>query len=86
MKKKLLVLTMLMALAMSISSLSTQATSNGEKDKGYINVSTTANTEIAPDVAELAFAIKTSDNKSMQKATLMNKDISEKVYTILKEF
>ena len=66
--------------------MSSQAgTQINEKERGYISISTTANTEIAPDVAELSFAVRTSDNKSMQKATLMNKDISEKVYNLLKD-
>ena len=58
---------------------------NNEKDRGYISISTSANTEIAPDTAELSFSVRTSDNKSMQKASLMNKDISEKIYNLLKE-
>jgi uncharacterized protein YggE len=56
-----------------------------EKERGYISVSTSADAEIAPDIAEISFSVKTSDSKSMQKATLMNKDISEKIYTMLKE-
>ena len=56
-----------------------------EKERGYISISTSANTEIAPDTAEISFAVKTSDTKSMQKASLMNKDISEKIYNLLKE-
>lgn len=69
------------------SMVSTQAISQGNNDKerGYISISTSANTEVTPDVAEISFAIKTNDTKSMQKASLMNKDISEKIYNILKE-
>lgn len=64
---------------------STQAvtTSNGV-EKGYISVSATANSEIAPDTAELSIAVQTFDTKSMQKATIQNKEISEKVINILK--
>ena len=63
-----------------------QAYSNStEIERGYISVNTNANAEIVPDVAEISIAVVTYDNKSMQKATLMNKDISEKVYNILKE-
>ena len=69
---------------MSASMLTTQAVQNAEKEAGYITISTSSETEIAPDTAELSFAIKTSDNKSLQKASLMNKDISEKVYNLLK--
>ena len=60
-------------------------TQSGEKERGTISISTSAEAEVAPDVADLSFAVVTTDNKSMQKATLMNKDISEKVYNILKE-
>ncbi len=52
-------------------------------DRGSISVSTSANTEIAPDVAELSFAVRTTDNKSMQKATQMNKEASDKVLSVL---
>ena len=60
-------------------------TQSGEKERGTVSISTSAEAEVAPDVADLSFAVVTTDNKSMQKATLMNKDISEKVYNILKE-
>ena len=84
MKKTILMITILSILAGGM--LATQAgTQNGEKEKGYISISTSANTEVAPDVAELSFAIKTADTKSMQKASLLNKDITEKIYNILKE-
>ena len=53
-------------------------------EKGVISVNTNANSEIAPDTVEISFAVKTSDIKSMQKATLLNKEISDKVYTELK--
>jgi uncharacterized protein YggE len=52
-------------------------------DKGTITVNVTADTEIAPDTAEISFAIKTSDLSSMQKATALNKEISEKVFSEL---
>ena len=69
---------------MSASMMTSWAGQNNEKESGYITISTSSEAEIAPDTAELSFAIKTSDNKSMQKASLMNKDISEKVYNMLK--
>lgn len=53
-------------------------------EKGYIAVSTNANAEIVPDIAEISIAVQTHDSKSMQKATLQNKEISEKVITELK--
>lgn len=84
MKKVLVVMTVLSLFA-GCASLSTQAvTSEGTKDRGYISVNTSADTEVSPDVAEISFAIKTSDTKSMQKATAQNKEISDKVYSELK--
>lgn len=53
-------------------------------ERGYISVNTSANAELAPDVAEISIAVKTYDNKSMQKATLQNKEISEQVIATLK--
>ncbi len=68
------------------SMLATQAvTQTVEKEKGTISISTSSEAEVAPDTAELSFSVKTTDSKSMQKASLMNKDISEKIYNILKE-
>ena len=62
----------------------TPAISANNDDKGYISVNTTANTEVSPDVAEISFAVQTFDSKSMQKATVENKNISEKVLNELK--
>lgn len=62
-----------------------QAYSNSvEIEKGYVSVNTSANAEIVPDVAEISIAVVTYDNKSMQKATLQNKEISDKVIATLK--
>ena len=84
MKKTLAALTVLGLIA-GASSLSTQAvTADNSKDRGYISINTSAEKEISPDIAEISFAIKTSDSKSMQKATALNKEISEKVYNELK--
>ncbi len=52
-------------------------------NKGTISVNVSTDTEIAPDTAEISFAIKTSDLSSMQKATVLNKEISEKVFSEL---
>lgn len=83
MKKCLIAIAVLSILTGSI--MTTQAVTTSEKERGYISISTSSNTEIAPDVAEISFAIKTSDTKSLQKASLMNKDISEKINNIMKE-
>lgn len=83
--KKILVVITVLSLFAGCASLSTQAVTNeGTKDRGYISVNTSADTEVSPDVAEISFAIKTSDTKSMQKATAQNKEISDKVYSELK--
>jgi len=83
MKKMLIAITVLSLFA-GCASLSSQAVTPESKDRGIISVSTTADMELAPDVAEISFAVKTSDAKSMQKATQLNKEISEKVYNELK--
>lgn len=84
MKRTLIAITVLSLLTGSM--MATQAGTQGnEKERGTISISTSAETEVAPDTAELSFAIKTTDNKSMQKASLMNKDISEKIYNLLNE-
>ena len=83
--KKLLTTIAILGLFAGCASLGTQAgTQNTDKERGYISLSTSANTEVAPDVAEVSFAIVTSDTKSMQKATVQNKEISDKVLSALK--
>ena len=79
--KKILLSTVIVSLILGCAS--TQAITSGI-EKGYISVNTSATTEIAPDVAEISIAVQTFDNKSMQKATLQNKEISEKIITELK--
>ena len=83
MKKTLVAITIL-SLFIGCTNLSSQAVSTEQSDKGVISVNTSANTEVAPDVAEISFAVQTQDNKSMQKATQMNKEISDKVFAQLK--
>lgn len=81
--KRILVSLMVISLFMTGAVLTGQAV-NTEKERGYISLSTSADMEVAPDVAEISFAVVTSDNKSMQKATAQNKEISDKVYALLK--
>lgn len=81
--KKALVILSIISLFAGCATLSSQAV-GVEKERGKISVNTNAETEIAPDVAELSFAVKTSDLKSMQSATVENKKISDKVFTELK--
>ena len=53
-------------------------------ERGYISVNTDAEVSLAPDIAEVSIAVITDDTKSMQNATLKNKEISEKVISSLK--
>ena len=77
--KKLLVSVAVLGLFASSLSLASFAVVQGNAQRGYISVNTTANTEVAPDVVEVSFAVVTSDSKSMQKATQANKEISDKL-------
>lgn len=79
--KKFLISAAIVGLALVCASV--QAISESI-ERGYISVNTSANAELAPDVAEISIAVKTYDNKSMQKATLQNKEISEQVISTLK--
>ena len=81
MKKSLAILALI---GIITSGIIIPANASQEQNKGYISVNTTANTEVAPDVAEISFAVKTTDLKSMQKATIANKEISDKVFSELK--
>ena len=80
--KKVLFSTAILALVLGC--VSTQAVTSNNIERGYISVNTTANAELAPDIAEVSIAVQTFDTKSMQKATLQNKEISDKVITALK--
>ena len=79
--KKFLISAAIVSLALGCATV--QAISESV-ERGYISVNTSANAELAPDVAEVSIAVKTYDNKSMQKATLQNKEISEQVIATLK--
>ena len=79
--KKLLISTTIIGLVLGCASV--QAISEAI-ERGYISVNTSANVELAPDVAEISIAVKTYDSKSMQKATFQNKEISEQVISGLK--
>lgn len=79
--KKFLISAAIVGLALGCASV--QAISEAV-ERGYISVNTSANAELAPDVAEISIAVKTYDSKSMQKATLQNKEISEQVISTLK--
>ena len=80
--KKLLVITSVVAL---ITGLSLQSAQAGlvNNDRGFISVNTNSEAEVAPDTAEISFTVKTTDEKSMQKASDENKKISDAVLTEL---
>jgi len=80
--KKLLIITSVIALTTGFSGQSVQA-GLMNNDRGYISVNTSSEAEVAPDTAEISFTIKTSDEKSMQKASDENKKISDAVLTEL---
>lgn len=82
MKKVLLAVTVL-GLAAGLAATSVNAAPT-EDTRGFVTVSTSANTDIAPDVVEINISVKTEDAKSLQKATADNKEISDKVYNALK--
>ena len=82
MKKVLLSITAL-SLILGCAVLSTPAVAEAV-ERGFVSVSTSANTEVTPDVADISIAVQTYDNKSLQKATTENKEISEKVISALK--
>ena len=82
--KNIFTLIITICLLWSTANLTIYAGPQTNADKGIISVSTTANTEIVPDVAEISFAVQTNDSKSMQKATSINKEISDRVIEQLK--
>ena len=55
-----------------------------ETERGFVTSTATANKELAPDTVEISIAVVTYDNKSMQKATLENKELSDKLYNAMK--
>ena len=81
--KKVLLTTLVLGLLLGCSPMSTKAVAEAV-ERGFVSVSTSANTEITPDVADISIAVQTYDNKSLQKATTENKEISEKVIAALK--
>lgn len=81
--KKFLSVTMIAALAVGLLSTGSFKAVAESVERGFVSVSTTANTELQPDVVEINIAVQTEDSKSLQKATEENKIISDKVYKAL---
>ncbi len=82
--KRFLVAAAAVALIAGLSVNSVNAAASEKDERGYVSISASSNKELAPDVAEISISVVTSDNKSMQKATTENKEISDKVYSALK--
>ena len=83
MKKFFMVSILVAILALTTSNV--MAECNCQKDlRGEINVSATAEKEVAPDTAQITIEITTYDAKSMQKAATENKEISDRIYTSIK--
>lgn len=81
--KKYLSAALIASMAIGALAFSENKTSATAIERGYISISTTANTELPPDLVEINIAIHTEDEKSLQKATEENKIISDKVYAEL---
>lgn len=78
------ILAVAIVLGVVVCGASFASSTQAETERGYISVNTSANTEITPDVVEINIAVKTTDSKSMLKATTDNKATSDKVYTAIK--
>ena len=83
--KKHLSAVLIAALVIGMANTGTLKATADVIERGFVSVSTTANTELPPDVVEISIAVVTEDNKSLQKATEENKQISDKVYKAMTE-
>ena len=82
--KKIILLSAVVALAFGVSLNSVNATTSQQEERGYVSASASSNKNLVPDTAEISISVITTDKRSMQKATLENKEISEKVYEAMK--
>ena len=81
--KKFLSAALIAAFAVGFVNAGTLKAAADVIEKGFVSVTTTANTELQPDIVEINIAVQTEDSKSLQKATEENKLISDKVYSAL---
>lgn len=81
--KKILMTATILGLLIGVSSVSTTAIAANADERGYITVNTQANKELSPDLVEITIAVETYD-KSMQKAIQQNKEISDRVQSVLR--
>ena len=82
--KKIILSAILAGIFVSGLAISGNAADNNVPERGFISVSTNANDEVSPDTVEINIAVKTKDNKSLQKAANENKTVSDNVYSALK--
>lgn len=82
--KKILLTAAAVALIAGVAVNSTIAAPTQVDERGYVSVSASANKELSPDTAEISISVLTSDARSMQKATLQNKEVSDKVFAAIK--
>lgn len=82
--RKILMTAAAIALIAGFAANSTMALPTQVDERGYVSVSASANKELSPDTAEISISVITNDARSMQKATVQNKEISDKVYAALK--
>ncbi len=82
--KKIILSAILAGIFVSGLAISGNAADNNAPERGFISVSTNANDEVSPDTVEINIAVKTKDNKSLQKAANENKTVSDNVYSALK--
>ena len=81
--KKYLTAALIAAMTVGFISSGTLKATADAVERGFVSVSTSANTELPPDIVEINIAVQTEDAKSLQKATEENKLISDKVYSEL---
>ena len=83
MKKTLLIIALATSLVTSVNCAYSEQCSCNE-NKGSISVNTSSQKEITPDTAEITVEVVTTDVKSLNTASLKNKQVSEAVYNKLK--
>lgn len=79
--RKVLLTAAVLGLLIGSAPLASQAVTTAV-ERGYISVNTTANTELAPDVAEISIAVQTTDSKSMQKLRFKTKKYQIKLFLL----
>lgn len=81
--KKGLNLVLILAIALYLG-IGVSEAINFDSQKGTISTSASSEKEVNPDIAEITFAVTTSDSKSLQKAVNENKMIFNSLDSLLK--